>query len=97
MDPKFQPALAVLNQYTSPAFVSRINAKDPAAISKAKRVLEMIKGLQAGPMPPEINIKVIQFLDNVGARPEVAGIRTQIQGNRWEEKHPLPLPFKRSK
>jgi hypothetical protein len=78
----------------------RLNLKDPAALAKAKKVLSMANDLQTNPkyqpLPPELNAELIRFFDSVGARPEVAGIKTTVQGNKWEQAHPAlpPLGYK---
>jgi hypothetical protein len=80
----------------------RLNLKDPAALVKAKKVLTMAKDLQSNPkyqpLPPELNAELTRFFDSVGARPEVAGIKTTVQGNKWESMNPIlpPLGKKRN-
>lgn len=72
----------------------RLNVKDPAQLAKAQKVLQMANKLRAAPnLPPEINAELMKFYDSVGARPEVAGVKTTIQGNKWEEKHPALPPL----
>lgn len=89
MDPRIQQVLTVLQQS------QRLNLKDPAQLEKARKVLQMANKLKATPnLPPEVNAELIRFYDSVGARPEVAGIKTQVQGNKWEEKFPTPPLFK---
>lgn len=72
-----------------------LNLKDPSALAKAKKVLLMAKDLRDNPkyrsLPPELNQALIEFFDSVGARPEVSGIKTTVQGNKWEQFQP-PLP-----
>jgi hypothetical protein len=67
---------------------NQLNLKDPASLAKAKKVLAMAQDLQSNPkykpVPPELNAELTRFFDSVGARPEVAGIRTTVQGNKWE-------------
>jgi hypothetical protein len=73
----------------------RLNLKDQVSLDKAKKVLSMARDLQNNPkhqpIPPELNAELTRFFDSVGARPEVAGIKTTVQGNMWEQANP-PLP-----
>lgn len=62
-----------------------LNLKNPTELAHAKKILDMankLKGVAAG--VPELNAELIKFYDNVGARPEVAGIRTTVQGSLWD-------------
>jgi hypothetical protein len=63
----------------------RLNLRDPTQLARAKKVLMManqVKGM--ADLPPEVNAELIKFYDTVGARPEVAGTKFTVSGNKWE-------------
>ena len=62
----------------------RLNLKDPNDLIKAKKILAFANSLKGKTLPPALNNALLRFYDNVGARPEVAGIKTTVQGNKWE-------------
>lgn len=86
MDPKTQQIIQMLQM------AQRLNIKDPGQLAKAQKICQVAKGLQGKPnLDPALNAELMRFFDSVGARPEVAGIKTTVQGNKWEQMNP-PLP-----
>lgn len=76
----------------------RYNLRDPSQLEKAKKTLQMANQLRSMPnLPQNLNAELIRFYDTVGARPEVAGIKTTITGNKWEDKIGIQSPFTRLK
>lgn len=75
---------------------ARYNLADPNQLMKVKKILDVANKLKTMPnMPSVLNAALMRFFDGPGARPEVSGIKTTVQGNKWERAHPLPLPFHR--
>ncbi len=75
----------------------RLNISDPAGLAKAKKVLQFANSLKGQQVPPLLSAELMRFYDSVGARPEVAGIKTTIQGNKWEQSTVSPTIFKTRK
>lgn len=72
----------------------QLNIKDPTALARAKKILQFANSLKGKQVPPALNAELMRFYDSVGARPEVAGIKTTVQGNRWEQSTMSPIIFK---
>lgn len=71
----------------------RLDVRNPTHLDRAKKILQMANGLKSmGNLPPEINSELLRFYDTIGARPEVAGIRTMVRGSRWDDLiGPMPV------
>lgn len=64
---------------------STLDLKNPQNLAHVKKVLEMANALKPYAQKyPELNAALLRFYDGPGARPEVAGIKTTVTGNKWE-------------
>jgi hypothetical protein len=70
-----------------------LNLKDPAGLARAQKVLAFANSLKGKQLPQALSIALLKFYDGVGARPEVAGVRTTIQGNKWDNMFPFRPVF----
>lgn len=91
MDPKVQQAI----QYFQGA--ARMNPNDPSALNRLKEMYNKARNIKSSPnygrYPVELRSAVEDAYQNLSAMPQITGIKTQVQGNKWEESFPSPPPL----
>lgn len=100
MDPAKQQQLQKMQQVLlqNKPQIMRPNPKDPTWVERMKKLIQIAKAIANQPgMPPDVGAVVSTLLHETIAIPEVSGVKTTIQGNRWENRFPTAPPLGKKK